>query len=137
VIAVLATRHDSGLAVIHDRNPLFVRLADGGIRNAYTVRLSNKIPEDRPFEIRIDGFTPDQVASASGTRADSGWPVFVVGPDQTLEERIFVTLPQSALRSGHDHDDDKRDISFRLMDVRSGAQVRVKDHFMMPKDERK
>ncbi len=137
MIAVLATRHDSGLAVIHDRNPLFVRLADGGIRNAYTVRLSNKIPEDRPFEIRVDGFAPEQVASASGKRADSGWPIFVVGPDQTLEERIFVTLPQSALRSGHDHDDDKRDISFRLMDVRSGTQVRVKDHFMMPKDERK
>jgi cytochrome c oxidase accessory protein FixG len=137
MIAVLATRHDSGLAVIHDRNPLFVRLADGGIRNAYTVRLSNKIPEDRPFEIRVDGFAPGQVASASGKRADSGWPVFVVGPDQTLEERIFVTLPQSALRSGHEHDDDKRDISFRLMDVRSGTQVQVKDHFMMPKDERK
>ena len=137
MMGVLATRHDSGLAVIHDRNPLFVRLADGGIRNAYTVRLSNKIPEDRPFEIRVDGFAPEHVASASGKRADSGWPLFVVGPDQTLEERIFVTLPQSAFRSGHDHDDDKRDISFRLMDVRSGEQVRVKDHFMLPKDERK
>jgi hypothetical protein len=122
--------------VIHDRNPLFVRLADGGIRNAYTVRLSNKIPEDRSFEIRVDGFMPEQVASAAGKRADSGWPVFVVGPDQTLEERLFVTLPQSAV-GGHDHDDDKRDISFRLIDLRSGAQVQVKDHFMQPKDERK
>ena len=137
MLAVLATRHDSGLAVIHDRNPLFVRLADGGIRNAYTVRLANKLPEDRSFEIRVDGFAPEHVASAAGKRADSGWPVFVVGPDQTLEERLFVTLPQGALGKGHDHDEDKRDISFRLIDLRSGTQIRVKDHFMQPKDERK
>ncbi len=137
MIGVLATRHDSGLAVIHDRNPLFVRLADGGIRNAYTVRLSNKIPEDRAFEIRVDDFAPEFVASAAGKRAESGWPIFVVGPDQTLEERLFVTLPKEGLGKGHDHDEDKRDISFRLIDLRSGKQIRVKDHFMLPKDERK
>jgi polyferredoxin len=30
--------------VLHERNPLFVRLSDGSIRNAYTVRLLNKRP---------------------------------------------------------------------------------------------
>ena len=77
------------------------------------------------------------MASAAGKRADSGWPIFVVGPDQTLEERLFVTLPKEGLGKGHDHDEDKRDISFRLIDLRSGKQIRVKDHFMLPKDERK
>ncbi len=137
MIGVLATRHDSGLAVIHDRNPLFVRLSDGGIRNAYTLRLSNKLPEDRAFEIRVDGFAPDDVASASGKRADTGWPLFTVGPDQTLEDRLFITLSRKALGRGHDHDEDKRDISFRLIDLRSGAQVKVKDHFIQPEGEKR
>ncbi len=137
MVGVLATRHDSGLAVIHDRNPLFVRLADGGIRNAYTVRLSNKLPENRSFEIRVDGFAADFVASTEGKRADSGWPVLVVGPDQTFEERLFVTIPQDAMAKGEHHDDDKRDITFRLIDLRSGSQVQVKDHFMQPHGEKK
>jgi hypothetical protein len=77
------------------------------------------------------------VASAGGKRGDSGWPVFTVGPDQTLEERLFVTLGKDALAHGHDHDDDKRDISFRLIDLRSGAQVQVKDHFMQPERDKK
>ena len=137
MVGVLATRHDSGLAVIHDRNPLFVRLADGGIRNAYTVRLSNKLPDNRSFEIRVDGFSPEFVTSAEGKRGDSGWPVLLVGPDQTFEERIFVTIPKGGLDKGHDHDDDKRDITFRLIDLRSGSQIDVKDHFMQPHGEKK
>ena len=38
----LATRHNEGVSVLHDRNPLFVRLSDGSLRNAYTVRILNK-----------------------------------------------------------------------------------------------
>ena len=34
------------ISVIHDRNPMFVRLADGAIRNAYTVRILNKALRD-------------------------------------------------------------------------------------------
>jgi cytochrome c oxidase accessory protein FixG len=128
----LATRNSSGLAVIHDRNPLFVTLQDGGIRNAYTVRLSNKIPETRTFEIRVAGFEPSQVDSAGGKRGANGWPVLSVQPDQTLEDRVFVTLPRAAVRH-----DDKRDIYFELVDLASGDSVRVKDHFMQPDGDRK
>ena len=38
----LATRHNDAMNVLHDRNPLFVRLSDGSLRNAYTVRILNK-----------------------------------------------------------------------------------------------
>jgi cytochrome c oxidase accessory protein FixG len=133
----LATRNSSGLAVIHDRNPLFVTLQDGGIRNAYTVRLSNKIPETRSFEIRVEGFDPAQVDSAGGKRGPNGWPVLSVDPDQTLEDRVFVTLPRNAGKRDHDHQDDKRDIVFNLVDLASGASVRVKDHFMQPDGDKK
>jgi len=131
----LATRHASGLAVIHDRNPLYVTLQDGSIRNAYTVRLSNKIPDVRRFEIRIEGFEPAQVDAVGGQRGANGWPVLSVGPDQTLEDRIFVTLPRA---KGHDrHEHDKRDITFQLVDLATGASVRVEDHFMQPDGDRK
>ena len=47
MLYTLATRDSEGISVIHDRNPIFVRLADGAIRNAYTVRILNKPLETR------------------------------------------------------------------------------------------
>ena len=38
----LATRQSEGISVIHDRNPIFVRLSDGELRNGFTVRILNK-----------------------------------------------------------------------------------------------
>src|SRR5262249_334416 len=63
IIAVVAaimlpappTRGSVGINVIHDRNPMFVRLSDGAIRNAYTVRILNKRTEPRRFAFAADG----------------------------------------------------------------------------------
>ena len=40
---------------IHDRNPLFVKLSDGSIRNGYTLRVLNKAQEQRSFALAIEG----------------------------------------------------------------------------------
>ncbi len=132
MLVALATRTSLGLAVIHDRNPLFVTLHDGSIRNAYTVRLANKVSAQRSFEIRVGGFDPAQIDAAGGKRGANGWPVLSVGPDQTLEDRIFVTLPRDA--SQHDG---KRGISFSLIDLASGETARASDHFIQPDGEKK
>ena len=42
MIFTLATRDSEGISVIHDRNPMFVRLSDGSVRNGYTIRIVNK-----------------------------------------------------------------------------------------------
>src|SRR5205085_6505158 len=49
MLYALATRSSEGISVIHDRSPMFVRLADGELRNAYTVRVLNKMLEAREF----------------------------------------------------------------------------------------
>ena len=47
--------HAQAISVIHDRNPIFVRLSDGALRNAYTVRIANKRPETREFALSVTG----------------------------------------------------------------------------------
>ena len=42
MIYTLATRTALGVSVLHDRNPVFVRLADGALRNAYTIRIDQQ-----------------------------------------------------------------------------------------------
>ncbi len=89
----LATRGDSGLSAIHDRNPLYVTLSDGSIRNAFTLRFVNKLSETRAFMLAIDGL-PDARLDIVGVPADAqGRQVVSVSPDGTLEVRATVTRP--------------------------------------------
>jgi cytochrome c oxidase accessory protein FixG len=72
----LATRSFLEISVLPDRSPLFVTLADGSIRNSYTLKISNKSPEARLFTIKaaglpgaflgIAGSEPQQVPISQG-----------------------------------------------------------------------
>ena len=49
------TRSLLDVNVLHDRNPVAVKLSDGSIRNGYTLRFLNKRGFDRVIAIDIDG----------------------------------------------------------------------------------
>jgi cytochrome c oxidase accessory protein FixG len=119
----LATRTAQGISVIHDRNPIFVRLADGAIRNAYTVRISNKRAERREFTLSISGLA-GALVDVVQTREDGRF-VVEVGPDQTREVRVLVTdyaeLPPPSTP-----------INFHLYDVITGERASASDHFRGP-----
>ena len=53
MIFTLATRESEGISVIHDRNPMFVRLSDGALRNGYTIRIVNKQLRQRDFILGV------------------------------------------------------------------------------------
>lgn len=43
------------LAVIHDRNPLYVKMSDGDIRNTYTLKIANKTHADMLISLSFEG----------------------------------------------------------------------------------
>ncbi len=88
LIVALFIRSPIDLNVTPVRNPTFVTLADGSIRNTYEVRLRNKHGEDRPFRISLTSETPLQIA-LEGTQE----MVVIVPADQTQTERVYVTAP--------------------------------------------
>ncbi len=51
--------------VLPDRNPLYVQLSDGGIRNGYTVHILNKTHQPRTFLLTAEGL-PDAKLTAVG-----------------------------------------------------------------------
>jgi polyferredoxin len=112
-----------GLSVIHDRNPIFVRLSDGSIRNAYTIRVSNKHLAPRHYTLSVEGL-PARL-EAIGTEAGSDNTAnFSVGPDQTFEARVLLTAS--------DHVSSATIVTFVLTDAESGEIVRVSDNFRGP-----
>jgi polyferredoxin len=129
MIYTLATRDSEGISVIHDRNPMFVRLSDGSLRNAYTIRIANKQLKHRDFILSVDGL-PSTLVDFVGLppRAD-GRQLVDIGPDQTREVRVTVTdyaanpPPPSTT------------ILFSLIDVVTGEVAQMRDHFFGPATE--
>jgi cytochrome c oxidase accessory protein FixG len=78
--------------ILPDRNPLFVRLADGGIRNGYTVKLLNKTYEARSYSLGVEGL-PGARLLVLGAEDESA-PKLTVGPDDVRAFKVFVSLPR-------------------------------------------
>ena len=127
MLYVLATRGYESVSVIHDRNPLFVQLSDGSIRNAYTLRIVNKELQPRHFAIRLSGVPDAQVdIVGDAVRSTGDDPVIAVGPDQTEELRVLVSthakLPANASLG----------VTFEILDIESGRSTTAPDHFKGP-----
>ena len=125
MLYTLATRDSEGISVIHDRNPLFVRLSDGALRNAYTIRVVNKRLKRREFVLGFDGPRATVLSFVGMPAREDGQLVIEVGPDQTREVRILVTdfgapPPPST------------PIVFRVTDIATGEQAAARDHFFGP-----
>ncbi|HEY8277593.1 MAG TPA: FixG Ig-like domain-containing protein [Methyloceanibacter sp.] len=50
------------VSVLHDRNPVYVQLSDGGLRNGYTVKILNKMHEARTFRLRAEDLEHAEVS---------------------------------------------------------------------------
>ena len=126
MIYTLATRDNEGISVIHDRNPMYVQMSDGALRNAYTIRIVNKELKSRDFIVSVDGL-PSSLVDFIGLppRAD-GRQLVTVGPDQTKEVRVMVTDYSNTAPAP------STTVLFSLIDIDSGAVAQMRDHFFGP-----
>jgi cytochrome c oxidase accessory protein FixG len=125
MIASLAMRESIYLSVMHDRNPLFVRLSDGSIRNGFTIRVANKRLDERRYALTLEGLPDAKIDIIGGEIDPQGRSIVKVGPDQTLEARVLVTDTSSDASAS-------TDIRFTLTDLASGDTAGTNDHFKAP-----
>jgi cytochrome c oxidase accessory protein FixG len=125
MIASLAMRQSIYLSVMHDRNPLFVRLSDGAIRNGFTIRVANKKLDERRYALTLEGLSDARIDIVGAEIDPQGRPIVGVGPDQTLEARVLVTDTSSVASASSG-------IRFTLTDLASGETASTSDHFKAP-----
>ncbi len=127
VIAVmafaLATRSTLDISVLRDRNPLFVTLSDGSIRNGYTFKILNKLRETRRYSLAVQGVGGAKLSVVGGTGGDL---VLSVEPDRLASYHVFVKAPRAALQGV------STDITFVLTDRESGATATYDSVFRGP-----
>ncbi|HWV40470.1 cytochrome c oxidase accessory protein CcoG [Pseudorhodoplanes sp.] len=123
MLYALLTRHAFDVSVIHDRNPVFVRMTDGAIRNGYTLRILNKRLEPRRFAVSVQG-VPASTIEIIGLPLGAAHNV-EVGPDQSREFRVLVNNYDFAPLAS-------TPIIFHVVDLDSREWAQAKDHFRAP-----
>lgn len=100
LITTLLMRERIGINVLQDRNPQYVLLSDGSIRNGYTVKLLNMVNEPRQFELIIDGLPQAQINVADQSTDSAGRHIFDAEPDRLKTLKVFITMPKTAIEPG-------------------------------------
>ena len=119
----LSTRSDLDVNILRDRNPLFVQLSDGSIRNGYTVKIINKEHMARTFSMQLEGIEGVTVDVVGNDVTAQNLPV---ASDSLESFRVFVSAPPASL------EDDSTDIRFLVIDQASGATVSYDSVFRGP-----
>jgi len=91
----LIARPKADLHVIRDRNPIYVRMHDGAVRDGYTLKITNRTFADRRFDVTFDGVPGARLSQPALKSAG----ISVTAPaDQVVSLRVFVTAPPDAER---------------------------------------
>lgn len=105
---------------IHDRNPLFVRLSDGSVRNGYEIKILNKTHDDKRFALSVSGIAGGVLLlqGADGSTIED----LKVAPDSVGHFRVFLSVDKKNAKGA--------DIEFRAVDLDTGNEDTVESVFM-------
>jgi cytochrome c oxidase accessory protein FixG len=107
----LATRSRLEVNVLHDRQPLFVKLSDGSYRNGYTLKILNMKRQPKTYLLSTDGLVGAEITVNGYQTQPSPYVELPVGPDQIGTFRVFVRAPADVLKGK------STDFSFFLIDM--------------------
>jgi cytochrome c oxidase accessory protein FixG len=122
-----ANRAMIGLSVQRDRAPLFVRLADGSVRNGYTVRIVNKTAHAADFDLTVTSLPSGRIAVADDTSGPKDRVALAVPADDVATFRVLITAPASLTLGS-------RPVDFNLRDPVSGETTVYHSTFMGPEN---
>ena len=99
LLYALGSRDRLEINVLHDRNPQFVQLSDGSIRNGYSVKLLNMIPEPRTILLKIEGLPGATMHIQELDQLGGDSYAVPVDPDKVRALKVFVSLPKEYLKA--------------------------------------
>ena len=127
MVALLAHRSTTEITVLHDRDPLFVTLSSGSIRNGYTVKILNKAHEERVYRLTLRGDLPATFRVLGRDVEMTGDVELRAAPNSVSTHQIHLTLPRTVLGG------ETMGIEFAITDTAMGETARVEDVFRGPR----
>ncbi len=90
MLTTLLTRSSASLTVLPERSPLFIRLSDGSVSNSYVIKIQNKSPITRSFELSAHGLPDATLQIAEGEE-----------PPIAAEEGVRLPVPDDSVGTFH------------------------------------
>ena len=116
LVVALFVRPDISATIAPVRNPIYITMSDGTIRNAYDLRVRNKHGEDRVYRLSLSGPNHLRVGVEGNP-----YQTIEVPADSTAIQRIFVMAPpDSASAESH-----RIDIGIWVLDNSNDERVRL------------
>jgi cytochrome c oxidase accessory protein FixG len=114
LVFAMFIRADLEMTVSPVRNPTFVVLSDGTVRNIYDIRLLNKLGEDRAFTLSLVSDQPLDI-TLEGAELD----IVTVPANETMLQRVYVSAaPGTPAASA-----DRTDLRFWVEDAITGERA--------------
>ena len=116
----LINRTELELNAYRDRNPNFVTLSDGSVRNGYTLTVINKANETRQLEITLEGDPTMQMRILGLSEGENTVQAFSNQPE---DFRIYIQLPKDSI------DGPSEALAFIVTDTTTGETARTRSAF--------
>ncbi len=127
MLYALLHRTSAIITAQHNRNPLYVALSDGHVRNDMTVHLSNKGGAPRTFALTLQGVDQATITAVGVAPSADGRLLVEVEPDRVRDLRVNITAPGNVLKA------ENTSITILATDVDNGEVLSVGEHFFAPK----
>jgi polyferredoxin len=109
--------------VLRDRNPDFVTLANGDVRNGYTLKLMNRMGKPRTLALSVTGLAMREV-NIIGLGRVTLPASLEVATDKVRTLRVLVTVDRTHLAAG------PQPVTFVLADPALGESRKVETVFV-------
>ena len=117
MLVALLNRDRLDVNIVPDRNPLFVTLSDGAVRNGFTVKILNMKQEPRTFRITLKDL-PGATMEMVGEKVKASEQIDVaVDPDKLRAVKLYVATGDETVRKTQ-----KTDFSFEVTELSEGGQ---------------
>ncbi len=101
MLVVLAGRSRMDISIAQERNPVYVQLSDGDIRNSYTVKLLNKESRPREFDLTVGGLGGARISDPLSSDAPAKRIRLAVRADGVDSYRLQVRVPSGSIKAEH------------------------------------
>lgn len=125
MLYTLISRSPLELAVLHDRNPLFVKLSNGNIRNGYDIKILNKTHDHRHYTIGVEGI--DNASIKLNAAGEVTTDNIYVEADSVGHYKVFV---ESGIQPQQPFD-----IDFYIIDNQTGQKVKHETMFITQRSQ--
>ncbi len=126
MLVAFLLRTTVSLAVLAERAPPYVMLSDGGVRNAYTLKLIDKRREAVTYALALDGPPGLKLVVQDVTHDAQHHPLLVSVPDGVGQFRALVTAPPELRMEPNTR------IQFRLIDAAGHVAASTDGAFLAP-----